>query len=194
MHRDLIRQEAEAHFREHGDTIEFKAGGNPNASYETIRGDLTVYAYGRTKDWLDAEDAVQETYCRILEQDRYPQGRNFGGLFKVILDAVIVDMYRHDNAREHINEEDQYDEEGVSLIELAEGNEVEPAMLLEVQEKVNFIMNSSNKMTQKAKAIIRMAYIFGYSTPEIVKALNVPYRKVTNTVAYFNQKLKKFEK
>jgi len=193
MIKDLIHKEAEAHFKAHGDTIEFKKGGNPNASYETIRGNLTAYAYSRTKDWLDAEDAVQETYCRILEQARYPEG-NFGGLFKVVLDAVVVGQFRREAAREHIHEEDKYDpDEGISLIELAEGDEVGPDRVLEIQEKVNFIMESSNKMPQKMKGIIRMSLIFGYTNAEIAKILNITYKKVDNTLYKFRKVLEEWD-
>ncbi|MCP4364978.1 MAG: RNA polymerase sigma factor [Planctomycetes bacterium] len=195
MANDLIFKEAEAHFRKHGDAVQFKTGGNPNASYEVIRGELTCYAYGRTRDWQDAEDAVQEAYTRMLEQQRYPDGRNFGGLFKVILDACIADQFRRDKAREHIQEEDYYDpeNEGLSLVDLMEGDELEPAKVLEIQEKVNFIMNTSNRMSQKAKGIIRMSLIFGYTNAEIARTLGIPVKKVSNTLVYFRKKLEKWE-
>lgn len=194
MSKDLIFQQAEVHYKEHGDTIKFATVENPNASYEVIRGDVTGYAYTRLKDWQDAEDAVMEAYTRILEQDRY-EGVNFGGLFKVVLDAVIADMFRRDIVREHINEEDYRDEdnEGLSIVELAEGDEVDPERVLEIQEKVNYIMNQSNRMPQKAKGIIRMSLIFGYTNAEIARILNIKSQKVANTLDYFRKKLEKWE-
>ena len=85
---------AESHFREHGDSVQFNKGGNPNASYDVVRGDLTVYAYARLKDWMDAEDAVQEAYVRVLAAEAEPQ--NFGGIYKIVLDHTMSDMQRHD--------------------------------------------------------------------------------------------------
>jgi len=190
MNENLVFKEAEAHFKEHGDSVQFKSGHTPNATYDVIRGDLTAYAYSKLKDWMDAEDAVQESYCRVLAHAK-PEGLNFGGLFKTTLDHIILDMFRRDAVKEHIREEDYNDpdNEGMSLIELAEGNEVEPELVLEIQEKVNFIMNQSNLMPQKSKGIIRMSLIFGYTNLEIAKILNIKSQKVANVVDYFRKRL-----
>ena len=194
MDRGLLHSEAEAHFREHGDTVKFKEDGNPNASYEVIRGDVTRYAYGRLKDWQDAEDAVQEAYTRILESGK-EDDLNFGGLFKVVLDHTMMDVVRRDKVREHINEEDEVIPEanGQSLVELAEGEEVDPLQMLEMQERINFIMEQSNKLSPKSKGIIRMSLIFGYTRAEVATILKIKQDKVANVVKYFRTKLKEWE-
>lgn len=194
MPRGLLNSEAEAHFKEHGDVVKFKEDGNPNASYEVIRGDVTRYAYGRLKDWQDAEDAVQEAYARILESGK-EEGLNFGGLFKIVLDHTMMDMFRKDKVREHINEEDAVVPEtnGQSLVELAEGEEVDPLRMLEMQERINFIMEHSNKLSPKSKGIIRMSLIFGYTRAEVATILKIKQHKVANVVAYFRKKLEEWE-
>lgn len=197
MDRGLLHREAEAHFKEHGDVVQFKQDGNPNASYEVIRGDVTRYAYGLTKDWQDAEDAVQEAYCRILERGK-EEDLNFGGLFKIILDHTMTDKFRKDAVRSHIQHEDLYvegeDEEGPrSVVALAESDEPDPLLMLEFQQKIDFIMDSSNKMNPKSKGIIRMAYIFGYTHTEIANILNVNRRKVDNLIARFKKKFEEWD-
>lgn len=195
---ERLRQEAEKHFREHGDSVLFKKGGNPNDSYDVVRGDLTVYAYGRTKDWMDAEDAVMETYARMLDKDD-PDELNFGGLFKTVLDGVIVDQKRRDSTREDISVDEEFtvstDDEvrQESLIAMAESLEADPLQLLEVQEKINWIMERSNRMSVKTKGIIRMTYIFGYTPVEIAKLLNIKPKKVSNTLDYFKKQLEEWE-
>lgn len=194
---ERLLQEAEKHFRKHGDSIQFKKGGNPNASYDVIRGDLTVYAYGRTKDWMDAEDAVQEAYVRMLETD--VEVENFAGLFKIMLDHTVVDQQRKDNVREHINVDEETtigwddDERQESLVAKAESLEADPLQLLEVQEKINWIMERSNGMSIKAKGIVRMTYIFGYTPIEIAKLLSMKPKKVSNTLDYFKKQLEEWE-
>lgn len=194
---ERLHQEAEEHFRKHGDSVQFKQGGNPNASYDVIRGDLTVYAYGRTKDWMDAEDAVQEAYVRMLDTD--VEVENFAGLFKTMLDHTIVDQQRKDNVREHINVDEETtigwddEERQESLVAKAESLEADPLQLLEVQEKINWIMEKSNGMSIKAKGIVRMTYIFGYTPIEIAKLLNMKPKKVSNTLGYFKKQLEEWE-
>jgi RNA polymerase sigma factor (sigma-70 family) len=192
-----LLQEAETHFREHGDSIQFKSGGNPNASYDVVRGDLSVYAYGRTKDWMDAEDAVMEAYVRMLETE--VEVENFSGLFKITLDHTVVDQQRKDNVREHINVDEEVvigrddDVRQESLVAKAESLEADPLQLLEVQEKIDWIMEKSNNMSIKAKGIIRMTYIFGYTPIEIGKLLNIKPKKVSNTLLYFKKQLEEWE-
>lgn len=194
MDKGLLHREAEAHFREHGDVVQFKEDGNPNASYEVIRGDVTRYAYGLTKDWQDAEDAVQEAYTRILEKGK-EDDLNFGGLFKIVLDHTMMDTFRKDKVREHIHEEDDVvpDSGGLTQVALAESEEADPLLMVEFQEKINFIMDSSNKMNPKSKGIIRMAYLFGYTHTEIASILNVNRRKVDNLVCRFKKKFEKWD-
>lgn len=193
MSREELLKAAEEHFREHGDTIEFKPGSGGNASYDTIRGDQTVYAYGWLKDWMDAEDAVMETYARMLELDRVHD--NFGGQFKIILDNVMRDSNRHDKVVEQIVQEDCEvpDTGGNTLVELAEGLETDPAFTMEVQERVNFIMESSNAMSVKAKAIVRMSYIYGYTPLEISKLLSMAVKRVYNTLVYYRKQLQEYD-
>lgn len=195
---ERLHKEAEEHFREHGDAVQFKQGGNPNASYDVIRGDLTVYAYGRTKDWMDAEDAVQEAYVRMLATD--VEVDNFTGLFKIMLDHTIIDQQRKDNVREHINVDEEISIAGdddvrqESLIAQAESLEADPLQLLEVQEKINWIMEKSNSMSVKAKGIVRMTYLFGYTPLEIGKLLSMKPKKVSNTLDYFKKQLEEWER
>lgn len=195
---ERLRQEAEKHFREHGDTVQFKQGGNPNEAYDVVRGDLTVYAYGRTKDWMDAEDAVQETYVRMLEKEDH-EDLNFGGLYKTVLDGVLIDVKRKENTRADINIDEEYtvsnddDVRQESLVAQAESLEADPLQLLEVQEKINWIMDKSNRMSIKAKGIVRMTYIFGYTPIEIAKLLNIKPKKVSNTLDYFRKRLEEWE-
>ena len=195
---ERLRQEAEKHFREHGDYIQFKQGGNPNDAYDVVRGDLTVYAYGRTKDWMDAEDAVQETYVRMLEKDT-PEELNFGGMYKTVLDGVIVDMKRKENTRADITVDEEFtiadgdDVRQESLVGQAESLAGEPDQILEIQEKINWIMEKSNRMSIKAKGIVRMTYIFGYTPIEIAKLLNIKPKKVSNTIDYFRKQLEEWE-
>lgn len=196
MTKRLLFQEAETHFREHGDSIKFKDDGNPNASYDVVRGDLTVYAYGRTKDWMDAEDAVQEAYLRVLENGK-EENLNFGGLYKITLDHCIVSKHRRDGVRNNVEVEDEFtydeDENRLSLIEQAVGNEADPLQLMEVQEKIDYIMEKSNKMNHKAKGIIRMSLIFGYTNKEIAEILNIKPKKVANTLVYFRKQMEEMD-
>ena len=193
MNREELLKAAEEHYREHGDTIQFSGSAGSNASYEVVRGDLTVYAYGWLKDWMDAEDAVMETYLRLLSLEECHD--NFGGQFKIILDNVMRDINKHDRVVEAIVTEDYEVPNcgGQTLVELAEGMEADPAFAMEVQERVNFIMETSNDMSRKAKGIVRMSFIYGYTPQEIAKLVNLPVKRVYNTLNYFRKALEEYD-
>lgn len=188
--KDVYRA-IERHFQKYGDTIRFKDGGNPNASYDVIRGEATKYAYGRLKSWQDAEDAVQEAYLRLLERAK-DEKENIGGLFKVILDHIIIDFFRKDTRDEDINVPNDViaGTDGLTLVDLAEGDELDPAHLLEIEERVKEIMDATNKMSPKAKGIVRMSLLFGYTNQEVANLLRISTKKVSNTLEYFHKKYK----
>ena len=187
---EVIRYAAHEHFLEHGDRVKFKEGLDAHASYDTIRGALTRYAYNRVgKDWQDAEDCVQDAYVSVLLTAKVNEFFNFSGLYKIWLDRAIRDK-RIEKRRinEIIIEDVEIDgADGLTLIDLAEGDSPTPELLIEIQTKVDGIMTSSNKLKPKAKAVIRLIVIFGYSYKEVAEMLNITPKRVHNTLVYFKK-------
>lgn len=145
----IIRNEAHNHFKEYGDLIKFKDGVDANNSYDVIRGALTKYAYNRVgKDWMDAEDCVQDAYVSVIITAKVNEFFNFAGLYKIWLDRAIRDKRIEKRRINEIMIEDMEVEgaDGLTLIDLAEGNAPTPELLIEIQTRVDEIMTSSNKL------------------------------------------------
>ena len=60
---------------------------------------------------------------------------------------------------------------------------------MEMPGKVDAIMELSNQMKPKAKAIARLSLIFGYTITAIAAMLDVRYQRVENSLSYFRKLL-----
>jgi len=190
--KQVVIDAAETHFAESGDKIKFKEGNDAHAAYEVLRGPLTRYAYPRVgRDWQDAEDCVQDAYVKVLETAKVNKFFNFGGLYKIWLDRAIRDK-RIDNRRmgEVIVEDQEVEGTGgLTLVGVAEGVEPAPPLLLETQVMVDNIMEVSNNMQQRTKAIARLSILFGYTNKEVAQMLAIPVRRVENSIQWFKKEL-----
>ncbi len=189
----LIRMAANEHFLEHGDKIKQKKNKtDAHAVYDVLRGYLTKYAFRRVgKSWMDAEDVVQDAYVKVLETAKMNEFFNFGGLYKIWLDRSISAKLRDKSKLAEIVFEDQVmDEEGLTTIELAEGEWAPPELLIDVQNRVNEIMDRSNAMKPKTKAIVRLVVLFGYTYREVANMMEISVKRVENTLVHFRRKLR----
>ena len=190
-----VLEAADAHFREGADKVKFKDGNDANAAYDVLRGPLTIYAYARVgRDWMDAEDCVQDAYVKVLETAKVNEFFNFGGLYKIWLDRAIRDK-RTENRRQGeviVEDEEVEGSGGLTLVDVAESIEATPELVLAAQTRVDDIMALSNTMKPKTKAIARLSTIFGYTNAEIAQMLNIKPKRVTNSLQWFNQELKEF--
>lgn len=185
-----VHSEVEEHWHKNGDTVRFKK--KLGASYDMVRGDLTKYAYGALKNWMDAEDAVQDAYLHILSYPPKGEGHNFGGLFKLTLDRKIEEIRSKDVKRvttpvTSIGLEDvERDDEIVKT----PSTEIEPDLNLDMASLIGRVMEQSEVLKPKAKRIVRLHMIFGYSYAEVVEIEHTSVKTVENTLNYFRKKLK----
>lgn len=182
-----INKEVEHHWALNGDTIKFKT--LDSASYDMVRGSLTRYAYGRLKDWMDAEDAVQEAYYRLLRFPPQGEGHNFGGLFKLALDRTIAEIGSKNTIRNSVLEEENDIEEDNS-IDSHESTNINPDQAHDMVELTSMIMDMSDILPAKKKHIVRLAMIFNYSYREIAGITKTDEEKVRNTLKAFRQKIR----
>ena len=182
-----IHKEIEDHWQINGDKIKFK--DLESASYDVIRGNLTRYAYGRLKDWMDAEDAVQEAYVHALTYPPKGDHHNFGGLMKLWLDQSIILVRARKNNRSSVEEEDDIESEQGG-IENSESNDLIPEQIFDIVGQTDLIMDMTDNLKPKQKHMIRLAVIFGYSYKQISGMLKVSPKTIDNTLTYFRQKVK----
>ncbi len=185
-----VHSEVEQHWRKNGDIIMFKK--KLGASYDMIRGDLTKYAYGALRNWMDAEDAVQDAYFHILTYPPKGEGHNFGGLFKLTLDRKIEEIRSKDAKRvtTPVTGLVLDDEEGDDEVVKAPSVEIEPDLNSDMADFIGVVMKQSEVLKPKAKRIVRLHMIFGYSYAEIKEIERTTVKTVENTLNYFRKKLK----
>ena len=184
-----IIQEIELHWKQYGDFHKFK--DLEVDSYDMMRGKLTKYAFGKLRNWMDAEDAVQEAYVHALTYPPRGEGHNFAGLYKLYLDRAIVDVKNRNYNRNNVLQEDMYiEEEGLGTIDLAESTDMSPDQIVDIIHQTDLIMDMSDSLKPKQKAIVRLALIFGYSYKEIEEITKSTTKTVDNTLTYFRQKVR----
>ncbi|MGD9382360.1 MAG: RNA polymerase sigma factor [Candidatus Thorarchaeota archaeon] len=190
---NVMRKAAEAHFREHGDKVAPKAQEDVHASYVVNRGDLTRYAYSRLKDWMDAEDAVQDAYVEMLAYTNPEHHGDFGALYKIALDRCIgrVKKAARNKGMVIVSDFVVDEETGETAIDLYEYG-VLPDQMYQIQERVNLIMLLTNKMRPRTKHLIRRSFILGYTPNEISAMMGVDTIAVNMAVMRFNRKLERY--
>lgn len=138
-------------------------------------------AYGILKDSKLAEDAVQESFIRIIKifdkfpKNKCPQTRN---KFVNIVRAVSIDIYRKRKRQQTIS----YDEiEGSIIDELAVTDDI-----LEGMEFESYLF----KLPASYYAILSLKYDDGYSYKEIAGILNITEENVKKRLMRARKKLK----
>ena len=185
-----INKEVEDHWKINGDRIKFK--DLESASYDMIRGNLTKYAYGRLKNWQDAEDAVQEAYYLMLRFPPKGDDHNFGGIYKLTLDRTIAEIGSKNIVRNNvIDEGDDIEEENYeNRVERFESDELNPDQAYDMVKLTSLIMDLSENLSMKKKHIVRLAMIFNYSYKEIEGITKSSTDQIRNVLKYFRQKVR----
>jgi len=183
IHEEIIK-----HWKENGDYIRFKR--LESDSYDMIRGQLVLYAYGRLKSWQDAEDAVQNAYVHTLTYPPIGDGHNFGGLYKLYLDQSIR-LIRYGNMRRDSELEDETIEgDDETIIDKYPTSDLFPDQVLALVEQTNLLMDLSSALKPKAKAIVRLALIFGYSYREIGEITRSTMNHIDFVLGSFRDKVR----
>lgn len=138
-------------------------------------------AYGILKDCNLAEDAVQESFIRILKnfdkftKKRCPQTRN---KFVNIVRTVSIDIYRKRKIQQAVS----YDEiEGTIIDELAVTDDVLEGMEFEC---------CLFKLTKSYYIILSLKYDEGYSYKEIAEMLGLSEENVKKRLMRARKKLR----
>lgn len=183
-----VNQEIEDHWSKNGDKLQFKE--LENESYDMIRGPLVRYAYGRLKDWMDAEDAVHNAYVHIMSYPPQGEGHNFGGLYKLCLDRAIAQIRSKNDLRSSVLEEENIKDHEVNQIDNAASEGMFPDQVFDLVDQIDLIMDMSDNLKPKQKAIVRLAFVFGYSYKEISAITKSDAKQIDNVLTQFRNKIR----
>ena len=127
----------------------------------------------------DAEDVVQEAYCRALKyKDSFEMGMNFGHWFS----RIVANAYK-DWKREQYNH---------SLNEEFDENEVEPTEDSSVQDNLINRISQEIELLEDVehKSILRLHFVYGFKLRELAQISPLKYREIVYIITKFKEQLK----
>ena len=197
----------EAHAEKHLDKILFPT--NQGQSYILERGKYTKMAYGRLKkNWMNAEDAVQETYRTLLS---YPAAGSFQRLedleayFTCVLLGVISRMYRNEKAQEkhsvtpdnkylqysevEVNENDvKFDEGADKTVALADEN-TNPESSCLAGEMSDKIRKEIDRLPFNYRTTIALSVLYEHKPSEIHDITGRSVSKISDDIYRFRKSM-----
>ena len=195
------------HAEKHLDKIKFPT--NQGQSYILERGKYTKIAYGKLqKNWMNAEDAVQEAYLYALAHPvkKHLLEEEFEALFMVILQGVIGRMYRNDKAKERnsctnagkylqyleVEEESDIDEYANREEIVALANEdTNPELALLAKEVLGDITLEIDRLKFIPRQIIALNVLYGYKPREIHDVTGDNPAKIRKIIQRFRNTMKR---
>jgi len=127
----------------------------------------------------DAEDVVQEAYCRALKyKDSFEMGMNFGHWFSRIVANAYKD-WKREQYNHSLNEE--FDE---NEVEPTEDNSVQNNLIKRIAHEIDLVADTNHK------EILRLHLVFGFKLREVVQITHLKYREVTYIITKFKEQLK----
>lgn len=152
-----------------------------------LQSKLFAFAYQLTSNKEDAQDLVQETSLKILNNaSKFVNEQNFKGWSLTIMKNIFINNYRKFSKRKTIT--DTSDNEFLLNLKTVFAPET-PDSLYSTKE-INYIINSFAPEFR----IPFKYYISGYSYQEIAETINIPLGTVKSRIFFARKKLQKLLK
>ena len=148
-----------------------------------VQSDLLRFAYKLTSDREEANDLLQETSLKILDnEDKYAPDTNFKGWTYTIMRNIFVNNYRR-TVREMNLIDDTYSINQQSLIEDEEGDRFEFAYDMKQLYRV------IHSIPEDMKVPFQM-FVAGFKYREIAEKLGLPMGTVKSRLFFIRKRLK----
>ena len=148
-----------------------------------VQGDLLRFAYKLTSDHEEANDLLQETSLKALDnEDKYAPDTNFKGWMYTIMRNIFVNNYRR-TVREMNLIDDTYSINQQSLIEDEEGDRFEFAYDMKQLYRV------IHSIPEDMKVPFQM-FVAGFKYREIAEKLGLPMGTVKSRLFFIRKRLK----
>jgi RNA polymerase sigma-70 factor (ECF subfamily) len=132
---------------------------------------------------LLAEDLVQETFMRVLQQENYEPGRPFKPWLYAIATNLARDHFRSANARHTFSSDDA---ELQDLFDPAPGPEERAVM----SEQGRAVSAALAQLGEEYRIALILRFYNGLSLQEIAETLNVPLGTVKSRLSVGTQRLR----
>lgn len=136
--------------------------------YTKYRHNMYRIAYAVLHDKAEAEDAVMDAVCKIVDNigkfvdaDEY----KMRSLIVIIIRNTAINRYHYNKRRSSLSFED--------CLETELGEETAPHETLENEEAYDGLMGKINSMDGIYKDVILLKYLYGYSNAEIAEFIGI---------------------
>ena len=131
-----------------------------------------------------AEDIVQETFLRVLQQQSYQRGRPFKPWLYAIATHLVRDHFKSATVTRTV----QQDEEMLLTLHDSSSGPEEQLLTLE-QGKI--IANALNQLAEEYRAALLLRFYNGFSLQEIADALHIPLGTVKSRLSVGTHQLRR---
>lgn len=146
---------------------------------------LTAYAFSLTRDYNNAHDLLQETYCRaIANREKFLEGTNLKAWLLTIMRNIFINDYRR--RMKHHTVLDRTD--NLYLINSSQdfaANEAEEAFIMED-------LQAAIKTLSPEYRVPFLKHFQGYKYQEIAEELRLPLGTVKSRIFFARKQLKDY--
>ena len=149
-----------------------------------LQSDLLGFAYKLTADKHDAEDLLQETMLKALDnKEKFVHAQNFKGWMYTIMRNLFINNYRR-VTREMSMMDDSYSIGRQNLLEVEDGERFEYAYdLKELHKVINAVPESMRKPF--------LMYVAGFKYNEIAEKMGLPIGTIKSRLFFVRKRLQK---
>lgn len=140
--------------------------------YQNYHRMMLYIAKGILKDQEKAEDAVSQTFLKIidnLQKFSFQDCNKTRGLIGILVKGICYDMLRSENRREQIPLEES---------DLLGDLKDVPYEKLVSEEGYRTILSEISELSEKLSSVLNLKYVYGYSDREIAELLNISQENV----------------
>ena len=149
-----------------------------------VQDELLRFAYKLTTDREEANDLLQETSLKALDnEDKYMPDTNFKGWMYTIMRNLFINNYRR-VTREMSMMDDSYSIGRQNLLEVEDGERFEYAYdLKELHKVINAVPESMRKPF--------LMYVAGFKYNEIAEKMGLPIGTIKSRLFFVRKRLQK---
>ncbi|HOK13654.1 MAG TPA: RNA polymerase sigma factor [Candidatus Kapabacteria bacterium] len=154
------------------------------AHAKRMKNRLMRLAYRILNNREDAEEAVQETFIKIWEKrSQIDQNANIDGFATVVLRNICLDKFKSKHYKHKKSDIEEYSY-------VLETSDVSPYKNAEYKDAAALVYKIIEDLPEKARQIIQLRDIDGFSNPEVAEILGIDENVVKVTLSRTRKKIR----
>jgi|YNPMSStandDraft_1061717.scaffolds.fasta_scaffold00087_32 RNA polymerase sigma-70 factor (ECF subfamily) len=154
------------------------------AHIKRMKSRLYRLAYRILNNREDAEEAVQEAFIKLWEKrSQIRDNSNIDGFATIVLKNVCLDKFKSKHYKHKKSDIDDYSY-------ILETNDISPYKNTEYKDAAELIYNIIEDLPERARQIIKLRDIEGFSNPEVAEMLGLDENVVKVTLSRTRKKIR----